>query len=44
VEPGGSTGGKRTWTEEEHASADPVEMDEATFQDWKSAEAEGRIK
>jgi len=44
VEPGGSTGGKRTWTEEEHASADPVAMDEETFQDWKSAEAEGRIK
>jgi len=44
VEPGGSTGGKRTWTEEEHASADPVEMDEATFEDWKTAEAEGRIK
>lgn len=44
VEPGGSTGGKKTWTEEEHASADPVEMDEETFQDWKTAEAEDRIR
>jgi len=44
AEPGGSTGGKRTWSEEEHASADPVNMDEETFRDWKTAEEENRIK
>jgi len=44
AEPGGSTGGKRTWSEEEHESADPVQMDEETFRDWKTAEEENRIK
>jgi len=44
-EPTSSTqSGKKTWTEEEHANADPVNMDQETFEDWKSAEAEGRIK
>jgi len=44
AEPGGSSPGKRTWSEEEHASADPVNMDDETFRDWKTAEEEGRIK
>jgi len=44
AEPGGSSPGKRTWSEEEHANADPVQMDDETFRDWKTAEEEGRIK
>lgn len=36
--------GKKTWTEEEHANADPVNMDQETFEDWKTAEAENRIQ
>jgi len=44
AEPGGSSPGKRTWSEEEHANADPVNMDDETFRDWKTAEEEGRIK
>jgi hypothetical protein len=39
-----STSGKKMWTEEEHANADPVNMDQETFEDWKTAEDEGRIK
>ena len=44
VEPGGSSAGKKTWTEEEHAQADPVTMDDETYEDWKTAEEENRIK
>ena len=45
AEPGGGrSAGKRTWTEEEHANADPVNMDQETFEDWKTAEKEDRIR
>jgi len=44
TEPGGSTGTGKTWTEAEHASADPASMDEETFQDWKTAADEDRIQ
>jgi hypothetical protein len=43
-EPGGSPSGKKTWSESEHASADPASMDEETFQDWKTAADEDRIQ
>lgn len=45
TEPGGtSSSGKRTWTEEEHENADPVAMSDEDYQDWKTAQEEGRIK
>lgn len=40
----GSGGGKKTWTEEEHANADPVSMDQETYEDWASAADEDRIQ
>ncbi len=39
-----ATGGKRTWTESEHAQAEPAQMSEEEFQDWKHAAEEGRIR
>lgn len=36
--------GKKTWTEEEHANADPVSMDQETYEDWASAADEDRIR
>lgn len=46
VQPGGNTGGKRTWTEQEwqEASKRTHEMDADTFQDWDTAREEGRVK
>ncbi len=44
VSPSGSGGGKRQWTEEEHAAADPVSMSESEYADWASAADEGRIQ
>lgn len=41
---GGSSGGKKTWTEEEHANADPIDMDQETYEDWSTAADEGRIQ
>ena len=38
------SGGKRTWTESEHAAADPAQMSEEEFQSWKTAAEEGRIR
>jgi len=40
----GTTNGKRTWTEEEHDNADPVGMSDELFEDWKTAQEEGRVK
>lgn len=42
--PSATSGGKKVWTEEEHASADPTEMDQETYEDWSTAGEEGRIK
>ena len=39
-----TTGGKKNWTAEEHASADPSSMDEETYKDWLTAPDEGRVK
>ncbi|WP_251961584.1 hypothetical protein [Salinibacter ruber] len=39
-----STGGKKVWTETEHASANPAEMDDETYQDWLTASDEDRIQ
>ena len=44
VTPSDSSSGKKTWTAEEHANADPVSMDEETFQDWSTAAEEDRIQ
>lgn len=45
TEPGGTgTAGKKTWTEQEHAEADPVSMSDDLYKDWKTAQEEGRIK
>jgi len=44
VSPSSSSTGKKTWTEEEHANADPVSMDEETYADWSTAAEEGRIQ
>jgi hypothetical protein len=41
---GSTTGGKKTWTEQEHANADPVNMDQETYRDWAAAEEDGRIR
>lgn len=39
-----TTGGKKTWTQEEHANADPAQMDEETYRDWLNAADEDRIR
>lgn len=39
-----SSGGKKTWTDAEHANADPTSMDDSTYKDWMSAAEEGRIQ
>lgn len=39
-----SASGKKTWTEEEHAAADPVSMSESEYADWASAADENRIQ
>lgn len=39
-----TTSGKKTWTEKEHANADPVSMDQETYEDWSTAADEGRIQ
>ena len=44
VSPSSSNGGKKTWTEEEHAAADPVSMSESEYVDWSTAADEGRIQ
>lgn len=44
AQPGGRAAGKKTWSEEEHESADPVAMSDQQFQDWKTAEEENRIR
>jgi len=36
--------GKKTWTEEEHANADPTQMDDETYRDWMTAADEDRIQ
>jgi hypothetical protein len=41
--PAGSAG-KKVWTSDEHAAADPVAMDQDTYNDWMTAAEEGRIK
>jgi len=41
---GDNSGGKKTWTAEEHASADPASMDDETYQDWLTAADEDRIQ
>lgn len=43
-EPSSSGSGKKTWSESEHANADPVSMDQETYEDWASAAEENRIK
>jgi len=37
------SGGKKTWTEEEHANADPSQMDDSEYRDWVTAPEEDRI-
>jgi hypothetical protein len=45
TEPGGTDrAGKKTWTQEEHEQADPVTMSDELYNDWKTAQEEGRIK
>lgn len=45
TEPGGTeTAGKKSWTEQEHADADPVSMSDELYDDWKTAQEEGRIE
>ena len=44
TEPGGTPGEGKTWTETEHAAADTTQMDEETFEDWKTAADENRIQ
>lgn len=44
VSPGSNAGGKKTWTEEEHANANPAKMDDETYQDWLTAADEDRIR
>ena len=41
---GGHSGGKKVWTSDEHASADPVNMDTDTYTDWVTAAEEDRIQ
>lgn len=39
-----STGGKKTWTEEEHRNADPTQMNDETYRDWATAADDDRIR
>jgi hypothetical protein len=43
-EPSSSGSGKKVWTAEEHANADPTQMDDEEFADYVSAVDEGRIE